>query len=103
MYFVLADLSGIDVMYQFSLDWFQAMFTAAISGVMSVKEHRRMSTSGSVLVGTPRRSSVARKGSTEKDPMSRRSSTEKEGVNKRSVISFLKTKLFFQSRTIKSF
>jgi len=41
LYFVLADLSGIDVMYQFSLDWFQDMFTAAISGAMSVKEQMK--------------------------------------------------------------
>ena len=32
LYFVLADLSGIDVMYQFSLTWFQQMFTTQISG-----------------------------------------------------------------------
>ncbi|XP_071080158.1 dynein axonemal heavy chain 6-like [Haliotis cracherodii] len=31
LYFVLAELATIDVMYQFSLDWFQDMFTACIT------------------------------------------------------------------------
>ncbi|XP_064622088.1 dynein axonemal heavy chain 6-like isoform X2 [Lineus longissimus] len=33
LYFVLADLSGIDVMYQFSLDWFQNLFIDCIESV----------------------------------------------------------------------
>ena len=41
LYFVLADLAGIDVMYQFSLDWFQDMFTATISGATTLKERQR--------------------------------------------------------------
>ena len=82
LYFVLADLSGIDVMYQFSLDWFQAMFTAAISGIMSVKEHRRLSTTGNVLVGTPRRGSLARKGSIDRESSSRRSSIDRDNTNR---------------------
>lgn len=99
MYFVLADLSGIDVMYQFSLDWFQAMFTAAISGVMSVKEHRRLSTAGTVLVGTPRRGSMARKSSTEKEPSSRRSSVDKDNVKRFVMLNVVPTfmKYFFFS------
>ena len=32
LYFVLADLAGIDVMYQFSLSWFRNMFTLQICG-----------------------------------------------------------------------
>ncbi|XP_069117336.1 dynein axonemal heavy chain 6-like isoform X3 [Argopecten irradians] len=32
IYFVLANLAGIDVMYQFSLDWFQDMFINCING-----------------------------------------------------------------------
>ncbi|XP_053375273.1 dynein axonemal heavy chain 6-like isoform X4 [Mercenaria mercenaria] len=63
LYFVLADLSGIDVMYQFSLDWFQDMFTAAISGNMSIKsQQRRRSSAGVPLVGTPRRTSIQHSG-----------------------------------------
>jgi hypothetical protein len=31
LYFVLADLAGVDVMYQFSLSWFRNMFTTQIS------------------------------------------------------------------------
>ncbi|KAK3092231.1 hypothetical protein FSP39_000084 [Pinctada imbricata] len=31
LYFVLADLSGIDIMYQFSLDWFKEMFITCIA------------------------------------------------------------------------
>ena len=31
LYFVLADLAGIDVMYQFSLPWFQDMFRTCIN------------------------------------------------------------------------
>ena len=30
LYFVLADLASVDVMYQYSLLWFQAMFTTTI-------------------------------------------------------------------------
>ena len=30
LYFVIADLAGIDVMYQFSLAWFQDMFASCI-------------------------------------------------------------------------
>ncbi|KAL5008122.1 hypothetical protein ScPMuIL_013703 [Solemya velum] len=56
LYFVLADLSTIDVMYQFSLEWFQDMFIACISGIGSttkVAEQRRKS-STSFLGGTSR-------------------------------------------------
>ena len=59
LYFVVADLSTIDVMYQFSLDWFQDMFIAAISGHMSMKEQvKRRTSQANIMVGTPRRSSI---------------------------------------------
>lgn len=68
-------------MYQFSLDWFQDMFTAAISGSMSIKgQQRRRSSVGGVLVGTPRRSSIQHSGrqmSGEFDGSARRPSVEK--------------------------
>lgn len=80
LYFVLADLSGIDVMYQFSLDWFQDMFTAAISGDVSIKaQQRRKSSLAGGMVGTPRKFSVtARKLSTEPDVNVRKSSVDLE-------------------------
>lgn len=31
IYFVLAELANLDVMYQYSLTWFQSMFTVCIS------------------------------------------------------------------------
>ncbi len=31
LYFVLADLASVDVMYQFSLTWFQGMFVTCIN------------------------------------------------------------------------
>lgn len=31
LYFVLAELANIDVMYQYSLDWFQQMFASCIA------------------------------------------------------------------------
>ena len=31
LYFVIADLTSVDVMYQFSLEWFQNMFIACIT------------------------------------------------------------------------
>ncbi|KAL4237693.1 Dynein heavy chain 14 [Mactra antiquata] len=82
LYFILADLSGIDVMYQFSLDWFQDMFTAAISGTMSIKDQqkRRSSATGSTLVGTPRRSSLAGAG------RQHSSGSESEGIVRRSSV-----------------
>ncbi|KAK3576323.1 hypothetical protein CHS0354_039732 [Potamilus streckersoni] len=57
LYFVLADLSGIDVMYQFSLDWFQDMFTTCISGSVLLKERERTQ-SPTTLSGTLRRASA---------------------------------------------
>ena len=43
LYFVLADLAAVDVMYQFSLEWFQGMFTNCISTVDGVSEARYVS------------------------------------------------------------
>ncbi|OWF46435.1 Dynein heavy chain 6, axonemal [Mizuhopecten yessoensis] len=39
IYFVLANLAGIDVMYQFSLDWFQDMFINCINGSGNTPAH----------------------------------------------------------------
>ena len=66
IYFVLADLAGIDVMYQFSLDWFQDIFSSCICGVPSEYNRRKSSTIGHISGvlrprsrdGTPPRSSV---------------------------------------------
>ena len=35
LYFVLAELSGMDVMYQFSLAWFQRMFASCVASPSS--------------------------------------------------------------------
>jgi len=62
-YFIHADLSGIDVMYQFSLDWFQQdMFISCITN-QNVVEMRRKSSISPHLSGVLRpgsRQSVTR-------------------------------------------
>ncbi|XP_041352994.1 dynein heavy chain 6, axonemal-like isoform X2 [Gigantopelta aegis] len=56
LYFVLADLASIDVMYQFSLTWFQDMFSMCIS---SDGEQRTPTPPTEHLSGVLRPSSVA--------------------------------------------
>ena len=80
LYFVLADLSGIDIMYQFSLDWFKEMFITCIANpnadnpdatphhpklerrkssiIGAVRAMRPRSRQGSVTTPTPRGSVV---------------------------------------------
>ena len=66
LYFVLADLSGIDVMYQFSLDWFQQeMFISCITNqnMVAMNEIARKSSISPHLTGVLRpdsRQSVTR-------------------------------------------
>ena len=86
LYFVLADLAGIDVMYQFSLDWFQDMFTATISGATTLKEQqRRRSVTSS---GTVRRTSLTSgrllPASIDEGGSLRRIAGDKEGVLQKS-------------------
>ena len=92
LYFILADLAGIDVMYQFSLDWFQDMFTATISGATTLKEQQRKRSVTST--GTLRRSSLqggrlsttlevegtVRRGTSDREALSRKSS---EGLGRK--------------------
>lgn len=61
LYFVLADLAGIDVMYQFSLEWFQDMFESCISNSnagmspsVSPTDMRRKSSVSAIYHGTIR-------------------------------------------------
>ena len=49
LYFVLADLSAVDIMYQFSLTWFQNLYLSCIDtsderSYMSIEPSRRQST-----------------------------------------------------------
>ncbi|XP_033124826.1 dynein heavy chain 6, axonemal-like [Anneissia japonica] len=58
LYFVLADLASIDVMYQFSLPWFQEMFCTCISQTKSQISSRPSSGSRQALAGRLRPSSA---------------------------------------------
>ncbi|XP_071963333.1 dynein axonemal heavy chain 6-like [Antedon mediterranea] len=58
LYFVLADLSSIDVMYQFSLPWFQEMFRTCICQIKSQTSSRPSSASKQHLAGRLRPSSA---------------------------------------------
>ncbi|CAH1791320.1 unnamed protein product [Owenia fusiformis] len=55
LYFVIADLANIDVMYQFSLHWFRTMFSSCISDPL---DSQPQSGSSSHLSGTLRPSSA---------------------------------------------
>ena len=54
IYFVLADLAGVDVMYQFSLSWFQGMFINCID----ISNDRPFSTTPSLPMGRMRPNSA---------------------------------------------
>lgn len=54
LYFVLADLAGVDIMYQFSLSWFQGMFINCID----MSNERPSSANSSQPVGRIRPSSA---------------------------------------------
>ncbi|CAC5424056.1 DNAH [Mytilus coruscus] len=82
LYFVLADLSGIDVMYQFSLEWFQQdMFISCITNqnLVAMKEMERKSSISPHLTGVIR-------------PDSRQSVTRVSMDNKASIELFGKLK-----------
>jgi dynein heavy chain len=54
LYFVLADLAGIDVMYQFSLEWFQNLFIDCIESVNIAESLPSSAHSAKRLSGTIR-------------------------------------------------
>ena len=60
LYFVLAELANMDVMYQFSLSWFQRMFATCITNPTSDTSSIASSAAHATLAsGTPRPSSAA--------------------------------------------
>ena len=59
LYFVLADLAGVDFMYQFSLTWFQSMFVSCINTSSQPVQARRRQSSIAHIPSTIRRSSQA--------------------------------------------
>ena len=59
MYFVLADLAGVDIMYQFSLTWFQSMFVSCINTSSQPVQARRRQSSIAHIPSTIRRPSEA--------------------------------------------
>ena len=54
LYFVIADLSGVDVMYQFSLEWFQTMFINCITSHGEDESDMRWVKPGKTLLYTLR-------------------------------------------------
>lgn len=48
LYFGLADLANVDVMYQFSLPWFQDMFITCINPPVPVHDHARRPTMAAI-------------------------------------------------------
>ncbi|XP_074663059.1 dynein axonemal heavy chain 6-like [Tubulanus polymorphus] len=55
LYFVIADLAHVDVMYQFSLDWFQTLFVECINSVNYIESTPSSAASAKRLSGIIRR------------------------------------------------
>ena len=60
LYFVLAELANMDVMYQFSLSWFQRMFATCIANPASdTSSIASSAATAAIAPGTPRPGSAA--------------------------------------------
>ena len=72
LYFVLADLAGVDVMYQFSLTWFQSMFVSCINMSPQPLQPKGREKSVVHMAGASRRSSIKSRDSFSSDDEDRK-------------------------------